>query len=263
MSIPRQDQPEEKTNAEKQWQSIYTLGGVTGVLVLIGVLLDTFIGSTTGGNLSALPQTAVDRFAQFKENPWLGLYHLDLLNVVNQIISIPTYFALYAAHRNGKSAYAALALVVFLVGTAIFVTTNTALPMYELSIKYAAAGSEPQKALLAAAGEAMLARGEHGTTSVLIGFLLPSLAGLLMSIGMLTGKVFSKTTSYLGLVGSILIAIYLLLVTFVPGTRSMATLVALPGGLLLMAWMVMYSRRLFQLGQMKDGQVWRNSKVAS
>jgi hypothetical protein len=253
MSALKQNQADESISTENQWKNIYLLGGITGILVLIGVLLDTFIGTASGGNLSTLPQTAVDRFAQFADNPWSGLYHLDLLNMVIQIISIPTYFAIYAAHRNGKNAYVLLGLLVFLVGTAIFVTTNTALPMYELSLKYAAS-SEPQKSLLAAAGEAMLARGAHGTTSVFIGFLLPSLAGIIMSLGMLTGKVFSKTTSYLGLVGGILISIYLVLVTFVPQAKSMATLIAMPGGLLLIAWMVMYNLKLFQLGKLTGSQ---------
>ena len=90
---------------------------------------------STGGNLSALPQTAVERFAQLQANPLLGLYNLDLLNTINQMILIPAYFALYGAQRKTSSAYALLALIIFLVGTAIFVTTNTALPMLDLSSK--------------------------------------------------------------------------------------------------------------------------------
>ena len=73
-------------------------------------------------------------------------------------ISIPVYFALYAALRKTNKPYALLALIIFLLGTAIFVSNNTALPMLELSRKYALA-DETQKSLLAAAGEAMLVRG--------------------------------------------------------------------------------------------------------
>lgn len=250
MSIDIQNQFYE--NGEKQWKDIYILGGVTTIIVLIGALLDVVIGSATGGNLSALPQTAIDRFAQFKDNQFLGLYNLDLLNIVNQIIMIPTYFALYAAQRKTKSAYALLALIVFLVGTTIFVTTNTALPMLELSRKYAISTSESQKTLLAAAGEAMLARGTHGSTGVFIGFLLPNIAGIVMSFVMLSGKIFSKTTAYLGILGSILICLYIVLVTFAPEIKNMATLFSMPGGLLLMAWMIMFTIRLFQLGNMKS-----------
>src|SRR5512136_2057199 len=101
-------------NAQAQWKSVYVLGGIAAILSLIAVVFDIVVGSSMGGNLSELPQTAVGRFAQFQQNPWLGLYNLDLLNIVNQLISVPVYFALYAAHRRTNKPYALLALVVFL-----------------------------------------------------------------------------------------------------------------------------------------------------
>lgn len=234
-------------NSEAQWKSVYLLGGIAAIIALIGIVLDVFFGTVTGGNLTALPQTAVERFAQFQINPLLGLYNLDLLNIINQMIFIPAYFALFAAHRRTNIAYAQLALIIFLVGTAIFVTTNTALPMLDLSHKYAAAATESQKTLLAAAGEAMLARGAHGSLGVFIGFLLPNIAGLVMSLAMLTGKVFSKVTSYLGIAGSTLLLLYIVLVTFAPDIKDMATAFSMPGGLLSMAWMIMFTVRLFQI----------------
>jgi hypothetical protein len=239
----------ESENAETQWRSIYVIGGIATVIALIGVVADVLVGSATGGNLSALPQTAVDRFAEFQRTPLLGLYNLDLLNIINQIILIPAYVALYAAHRKTNSAYALLALVIFLVGTTIFVATNTALPMLELSRKYSAAPTESQKALFAAAGEAMLARGTHGSLGVFIGFLLPNVANLLMSLAMLKGQVFSRANSYIGMIGTTLMLLYIVLVTFMPNVQAMATAFAMPGGLLLIAWMIMYTIRLFQLAQ--------------
>jgi len=252
MSILKQNQLDENGNTEKQWKSIYTLGGITTIIVLIGILLDIVIGSASGGNLSVLPQTAMDRFAQFQDNWLLGLYNLDLLNIINQIILIPTYFALYATHRKENNAYALLAIIIFLVGTTIFVTNNTALPMLELSNKYAASTTESQKTLLAAAGEAMLARGAHGSLGVFIGFILPHIAGLIMSFVMLKGKIFNKVTSYIGIAGSTLILIYIILVTLAPGIKNMAMVFAMPGGLLLMAWMIMFTIRLFQLGNLEN-----------
>jgi hypothetical protein len=233
---------------ESQWKSIYVLGGIAAVLSLIAVVADIFIGSSTGGNLSALPQTAVDRFLQFQQSPWLGLYNLDLLNTVNQLISIPFYFALYAAHRKTNKPYGLLALIIFLLGTAIFVANNTALPMLELSKKYAVA-DEAQKSLLAAAGEAMLARGAHGSLGVFFSFILPTISALIMSFVMLQGKIFSKANSYVGILGNALMMVYLVLVTFAPAVKNMAMAFAMPGGLLLVAWMVMLTIRLFQLAK--------------
>jgi hypothetical protein len=240
------------TEQERQWKSIYTLGGIAAILSLIAVVADIFIGSSTGGNLSELPQTAVERFAQFQQNAWLGLYNLDLLNTVNQLISIPVYFALYAVLRRTNKPYALLAFIIFLLGTTIFVSNNTAFPMLELSRKYALADGS-QKTLLAAAGEAMLVRGEHGGLGVFFSFLLPTLSALLFSLIMLQGKVFSKANAYVGIVGNALMLVYVVLVTFAPTVKNMAMAFAMPGGLLLLAWMVMITFRLFRLGTFRDG----------
>jgi len=235
--------------ADKQWNVIYRIGAISALIVVSLALLDIIIGTSLGGDLTALPKTAVDRFNQFHQNPLLGLYCLDLLNIVNQIIFIPAYVALYAVHRKGGGAYALMGLVIFLVGTTIFVATNTALPMLELSGKYFTATTEAQKAWLAGAGEAMVARGAHGSPGAFIGFVLPNIAGLVMSLAMLRGGVFGKPTSYVGLFGSALILVYLVIVTFVPAAKTMAMGIAAPGGIALMAWMVMFARRLFQISR--------------
>ncbi len=242
----------EQEHLVTQWKSIYTLGAMATVITLLGIVVDMIVGSSTSGDLSTLPQTAVERFAEFQVAPLLGLYHLDLLNTINQLLMIPAYFALYAAHRRANAAYSLLALIIFLVATTIFVTTNSALPMMELSHKYAATTSDSQKVLLAAAGEAMLARGAHGSLGVFIGFLLPNVAGLLMSFVMLRAGVFSRLTAYLGIAGNILISIYVILVTFLPAVEKMAVAFAMPGGLLLLAWTVMFTIRLFQLGSKRN-----------
>ncbi len=239
----------ELKNTEKQWKSIYTLGAIAAIIALTGILLDVIIGNITGGNLLALPQTAIDRFSQFHEKTFLGLYNLDLLNIIVQIIMIPVYFALYAAHRNVNKAYGLFALIIFLFGSVIMVANNTALPMYELSHKYFASSLESQKAFYAAAGEAMLACGAHGSPGIFIGFFIPNLAGFIMSFVMLKGRVFSKTNSWLGIIGSVLMMLYVVLVNFVHGVETMATAFAMPGGLMLMAWMIMFALRLFKLSR--------------
>jgi hypothetical protein len=235
--------------SEKQWKSIYTLGGIAAILALTGISLDVAIGNINGGNLSALPQTAIDRFAQFHDNKFQGLYNLDLLNIIVQMIIIPTYIALFAVHRNVNKAYGLLALIVFLFGSVIMVANNTALAMLELSNKFFSTTIESQKSLYAAVGESMLAQGAHGSPAIFLGFFIPNIANLIMSIVMLKGKVFSKINSWIGIIGSILMLLYVILVNFGTSVENMATLFAMPGGLLLMAWMIMFTIRLFKLGR--------------
>ena len=237
--------------SDKQWKSIYKVGTITTIIVLCGILLDMVIGSVTGGNVAALPQTAIERFNQFKDNQLLGLYNLDLLNTVVQIIFIPSFFALYGAHRKVNNASALLALILFLFGTTIFVTSNTALTMLDLSHKYFNAASDEQRLLLAAAGEAMLAKGAHGSLGVFIGFAMIPFANALMSGVMLLGKIFSRITSYLGILGNSLMVIYVVLVTFIPTVEKLALAFAMPAGLLVMVWMIMFTICLFKLSKVE------------
>ena len=241
--------------SDKQWKTIYKAGAITTIVVLCGIILDMVVGSVTGGDVAALPQTAIERFNQFKENGLLGLYNLDLLNIITQIIFIPSIFALYAAHRKTNNPSALLALILFLVGTTIFVTSNTALTMLDLSHKYFGAASDEQRLLLAAAGEAMLAKGAHGSLGVFIGFTLPQIANVLMSGVMVNGRIFSRMTSYIGLAGNSLMVIYLILVTFIPAVEKLTLLFAMPAGLLVMVWMIMFTIRLFKLSNIKVDKV--------
>ena len=226
---------------------VYVTGAIATFIVLCGIVLDMAVGSITGGDISALPPTAIDRFDQFHRNWALGLYNMDLLNIINQIILIPSIFALYIAHRKNDNGYGMLALILFLIGTTIFVTGNTALTMFDLSKKYFAAASEAQKNLIAAAGEAMLTKGSHGSLGVFIGFALPTIANILMAYVMIKGRIFNRTGSYLGLAGNTLMLLYMILVTFCPGAEKFALLLAMPGGLLVMAWMIIYMLKLLRL----------------
>ncbi|MFO7669845.1 MAG: hypothetical protein R6W31_09325 [Bacteroidales bacterium] len=235
----------------EKWEGIYRIGAIATILVLAGIVLDMVVGTITGGNVAELPHTAVERFNQFRETPLLGLYNLDLLNVINQIILIPSIFALYAAHRETAGPSALLSLILFLVGSTIFVCGNTSLTMLDLSHKYFEAGQEEQKLLIAAAGEAMLAKGSHGSFGVFIGFVLPTIANVLMSGVMLKGRVFSRLTSIIGLTGNSLMVIYIVLVTFCPAVEQMALAFAMPGGLLVMVWMIMYTIRLFKMSRLQ------------
>jgi hypothetical protein len=251
MSGLRQNQPSESGGSEKQWNSIYHLGAIAAILVVLGSILDILISIALGGDLTSLPSTAAERLNQLHNNALVGLYNLDLLNLITTLIMIPATFAVCAAHRKVNAAFSAFAMIVSAIGAALFVANNGALPMLALSGKYAAASTETQRTILAAAGEALLASGEHGSPGAFLGFMLPLVAAILISCIMLKGKIFSKMGSYFGIAGNTLLLIYLGLVTFVPETKSFALALASPGGLLAIAWLIMISRGLFQMGSRK------------
>lgn len=233
--------------AERQWNSLYRLGAIAALFMIAGTLSDLFIGTMSGGDITTIPLTAADRFLQFQSNSLMGLYNLDLLNALTGLIMVPVFIALVAAHRRVNLPYALLSLVVFIIGTSIFVGNNTALPMLELSQKYAAATTDARRIMLESAGEAMLVRGAHGSPGVFLGFALNLVAEIILSLVMLGGKVFGKPTALLGIAGGTLLLAYIVLVTFVPGTKEVAMMIAAPGGLLALAWMILFTIRLFRL----------------
>ena len=242
---------EEIEENEIGWRRLYVFGAVMAFITLAGIIVDMVIGSTLGADLNDLPHSAMERFAQFAAHPLMGLYTLDFLNTMIQLLTIPVYVALYGALRKRAAAVAGLSLVVFLVGAALFVANNVALPMWSLSREYAAS-DQARQGLLVAAGEAMLARGTHGSPGAFFSFLLPTLAGIIMSGAMVSGHVFSRLTGILGLLGNAALMTYVVLVTFVPGAETIAMVLAAPGGILMMVWVAMYSLRLLRLGSLRS-----------
>jgi len=228
---------------------IYLAGAITAVIVICLTLLDIVIGSSLGGDLSSIPRSAVDRFVQFQENRLLGLYYLDFLNFTVSIIMIPVFFALFVAHNNENNPFALLALLIFAIGTTVFIANNTAAPMLDLCRKYIAATSADQKNLFAAAGEALIAKGAHGSYGAFPGFIMITISEALISIVMLLERVFSRATGYIGLSGTILLMIYLVLVTFMPAAKESAMIFAAPGGILSIIWMIMFTGKLFRLAR--------------
>jgi TM2 domain-containing membrane protein YozV len=68
-----------------------------------------------------------------------------------------------------------------------------------------------------------------------------------MSVGILKGKVFNRTTAYFGIIGGTLLLIYLVLVTFVQDSQDIAMIISAPGGILSLIWMSQFTIKLFKL----------------
>jgi hypothetical protein len=119
--------------------------------------------------------------------------------------------------------------------------------MWALSARYAAATAGAERSLLAATGEAILARGEDFTPGGFVGLFLTELAGLGMALVMLGGKVFSRTAGWAGVVGLSLMLVFTIWATFIPAGYRFALILAAIGGLAVISWYLLTARRLVQL----------------
>jgi hypothetical protein len=246
MSQSTLNQVMDSETADSNWKSLYKIGGAAALMAVLVGLSEIIITFLPGGGVSSGAETVVDWFTLFQNHWFLGLRNLGLLNIVLTALAIPIFFALYAAHRRTNQAYAALAMIIAFIGIGIFFATNRAFPMLELSRQYAAATTDAQRSMIAAAGQAMLSVGQSHTPGTFIGFFLTEVAGIVISMVMLRSKVFSKATASAGILGFGLLLVFEVCSSFVPAL-GVAMLFAMGGGLLSMAWYILIARRLFQL----------------
>src|SRR6266542_1399554 len=165
-------------STDSVWKGLYRIGGMATLCTLLVGLVEIGITFLPGGNTPC--ETVFDWFALFQNNSFMGLRNLGLLNILFNALAIPTFFALFGAHRKTSQTLAALAMIVSFIGVAVFYATNRAFAMLDLSNQYALATTEAQRAILAAAGQAMLSVGQSHTPGTFIAFFFSEFAGLLI-----------------------------------------------------------------------------------
>lgn len=241
-----QPQPAQRTSP--LWQTISFWGGVAALMIVCTALAEIMITYLPGGYSTA--ETVTDWFALLQNNPFLGLRNLGLLNIVMTSLGIPLTFALFWVHRKSSLTLAPLTLILAMIGTAIFFATNRAFPMLDLSAQYMVTTSDAQKNILEAAGKAMLAVGQSHTPGTFLAFAFSEMAGILIALVMLRGKLFNKVAVFSGLIGYSFLFIFEILSSFVPSTHNMILIVATVGGLCNITWYLLAGLRLFQLGKL-------------
>lgn len=239
--------------AESGWISLYRVAGAGALIAVVFILLD--IGLTfTGGDMEVGGVSAVDWFAHFQSNWFMGLRNMGFFNVINITVTIPLYLALYRLHRSQLPAFAALALILYLLGVAVYNANNPALSILALSNRYAAAAGAAQKSLLEAAGTVILTQAEDFTPGSFLGFFFNSAGSLVMMLVMLKGRVFRKGLALAGLVGTACLLVFTIIATFVPAIFDPAMILAMIGGLLMLAWNILTALSLFRVARQKQGE---------
>lgn len=235
-------------NNQDLWSRIYQIGGAAAIgAVLVGVL-EIVITFLPGGNV--LHETVMSWFRLLQENGFMGLRDLGLLNIMLNLFAIPLFFALYAAHQQTRyQPYAALALITALLGIGVFYATNRAFPMLALSNQYAVTATDAQRAVIEAAGQAMLSVGQSHTPGTFLAFFLIEAAGVAMSAVMLRSAIFGKANAYAGMLGFGMLLTFEFFASFVSGLGTATMALAIFGGLLSMAWYILIARGLFQLAR--------------
>jgi hypothetical protein len=233
---------------DSRWRSFYKFAALAGLLIVVVGLVDTVISMLGGEAHANNTVSVVDWFALFQTSRLAALGNLGLFNILTLSLGIPLYLALFNLHKQTHPSFGALAVFLFVMGTGIYISSNTVFSLLALSDQYAMA-SEVQKPLLEAAGRALLAKGADLTPGTFMGFFFTQIAAMMMAFVLLGGGIFSKVNAWLGIIGFGFMVVFLVIAAFVPAQFTKAIMISAPGGLLLIAYQILLARRLFQLAR--------------
>ncbi len=215
--------------------SLYLTGGVAALVIAVLIPLQAivFIANPPPDNVLAY-------FSLFQNNKLLGLLDLDFLMIVDQVLMIPVLLALYVAlRRSGESAMIIATALAFLGIAAYFAAREATFGLLVLSDQYASAATEAQRAMLLAAGQALLAN--YSGTNFHISYNLGQFAGVVVSAIMLRDTRFGRIAPWAGIIGNIVgWGLY------VPGIGIYISLLSVLG---LWIWYIVVARKLWVIAR--------------
>lgn len=159
------------------------------MLILIPLQIAIFV-------LSPPPDTVKGFFELFQQNSFLGLLSLDFLYLINNILLVIIYLALFVLLYREKPVIVLLALILGLIGIACYFPSNPAFEMLTLSNQYFQVLPEQQTIYLSA-GEALMA-GYTGTTFNAY-YVLSTICLLLFAYALIKSHKFKKSIGLWGL----------------------------------------------------------------
>ena len=242
-----QNQSKTLASLESRLHSLYVFGGVSALLQLASILTLMVVMMTLGTK----PETAQEYFNVYQESKLAGLLRGDLLLLVLIGLYVGTFPALYAALHRINPVYSALATVFTLMAVVGTFATESTFSLMRLSEQFAAAGTEAERSIFLAAGEAVIASDMWHSSGAYMGGILLQGSGVMISLIMLKSKDFSKVTAYTGLLGNGFDLIQHILHPFAP---SVSGFISAFMGLFYFVWYPMLTRDFFRLArQMREG----------
>lgn len=180
-----------------RYNSLHRLAGWAALISLVFFPIQIAIFFT-----NPYPSNVADWFALLNSHPMVGLIELDLLLVIDEILVILIFLALYFALKEHDPSIMVASVVTGIVSAVLFITANPAFGMLDLSALYAQTAGEAQRNGLIAAGQGLMATwvGSGYETAYIIG----SIAPIVISVIMLRSKFFRKATAYLGIISNVI-----------------------------------------------------------
>ena len=168
------------------------------MIVLIPIQIVLFI-------LFPHPTTIIEWFTLFKNNPILGFISFDIIYAFSNVLIIFFYISLFIIIKNKLNNLSIFALILAIICTTIYFSSNRFIEMYMISGKYFEATSEMQKLSFIAAGELLLSI--YKGSSYFIYYVLSGLSLILLFKSFSKNVFFSKKTVGAGILSGILMLV--------------------------------------------------------
>lgn len=188
-----------ETNPMK-WKLLYRIAGISSIVMLILIPIQIIIFS-----ISFPPESIEAWFELFQNNWFLGLIHLDLLYIIDNVLVAIMYLAFYITLKQKNESLMVIALLFGLLGISAYFASNTAFEMLSISKLYTSAVTEADRNIYIAVGQ-MLISSWRGT-AFNVYYVLNGITLLIISGVMLKSNIYSNRTAIIGLVSGILMTI--------------------------------------------------------
>jgi len=151
------------------------------------------------------PTNIVDWFTLFNNNWIIGLISFDFLYLLSMIGAVFLYIALFFALFDSQKALSLFALIIGLIGLAIYFPSNTSIEMLSTSKQFLNASTEYDKGIFIASGQTLISIWKG--TSYSVYYVLNGIALILFFLAMIKQGKFRKSTSYIGLTSGLLMTV--------------------------------------------------------
>ena len=240
---------------DQDWSMLYKAGGIAALLAVfvfrrnLGAELSLLAIS---GIIHGVPTTpiitAIDWFTLFHHNLLIGLTFLNFFDLFEYALLGLVFLALYVALKQTNPSVMLIAIVSGLIGITVYFASNQALAMLALSERYSAAITDVQRSAYIAAGEALLAVNNPGSiyqgTGIYLSLFFVLLAGLIISVVMLSSDVFSKAAAVVGILANGIALCYFITLIFLPAIYWLPHPISAP---FRVTWYFLIALRLFKL----------------
>jgi hypothetical protein len=223
---------------EAEWKDLFKITSWAAVLSLVffPIQIAAFM-------IRPYPEAVTGWFQLLRESPLLGLIDLDLLLVVDQVLGVLIFLALFIALRKASRSLMIIGLAIGLISVILFIASNPAFGMLSLSKQYFAAATEAERISVLGAGQAMMATWQGSGFQA--SYLLGSVALIIISAVMLRSDLFSKATGYLGIVANVVaLGLYIPVIGIYISVFSV---------IILWVWYLLVARGLFRLAKGNSG----------